>query len=190
MAGVVIPAAIAAAGSLAAGGLNYAGAAGANAMSRSIARDQMRFQRSSNREQMAFQERMSNTAYQRSMADMTAAGLNPILAFQQGGASSPVGGSSAGASGQVQNELGGIASSALDFKRMVEEVKGLSEANKRTKAERELTNVQRTLLESTIPRAMNERKVETTELGKGMSFVDRLMPFFNSGSSVLKRIFK
>lgn len=41
--------------------------------------------------QMAFQQYNSDTAYQRATKDMIAAGLNPMLAYSQGGASTPSG---------------------------------------------------------------------------------------------------
>lgn len=57
-----------------------------------------------------YQTAMSNSAYQRASADMKAAGLNPILAYQQGGASSGPGASASGPSASSGAPSGSAAS--------------------------------------------------------------------------------
>lgn len=63
-----------------------------------------------NRSEQNFAERMSGTAYQRAMKDMQEAGLNPMLAFSQGGASTP--------SPNLENPLRGMGDAATSAVRM------------------------------------------------------------------------
>lgn len=104
-------------------------------------------QRDSNREnvgianrQMEFQANMSSTAYQRAVADMKAADLNPMLAYSQGGASSP-----GGAGAVMQNEMAAGVSSASQFLSM----ENMKAQTAKTEAETDLTR-------ATIPKVTQD----------------------------------
>lgn len=82
----------------------------------------------------SFQERMSSTSWQRGVADMEAAGINPALAYQQGGASSP-----SGAMAQQENVGEEAAGTAVGVRVMQEQMKQIKAQTKAAEAQADKT---------------------------------------------------
>lgn len=115
------------AASVIAGGASLLGGSSANAGNLRVAREQMRFQ-----------ERMSSTAYQRAVEDMRLAGLNPMLSYMQGGASTP-----GGAAPSLDDVVSPAVSSALHARRLGEELRNIRSDTKLNQSQVQLQDVQR-----------------------------------------------
>lgn len=127
------------------------------------------------REQMTFQKEMSDTSYQRSMKDMKLAGLNPMLAYQQGGASSPGGASAAAVTPDMSDAAGGLAASARDAINQKREralmdsqvslqeaqAKAAKSAAMQSAASARAANANANIAEAELPAAQSQSRLET-----------------------------
>jgi len=115
----------------------------------------------SSREQMDFQREMSNTSYQRAVDDMKKAGLSPMLAYSQGGASTPT-----GSMYNPKNELAGAANSAGSAVQASLNA-ALSKAQvEKTEAETELASAQAAEAAARIPTYQSTMDVNQSTITK------------------------
>lgn len=95
-----------------------------------------------------FQQVNADTAHQREIKDLKAAGLNPLLSASSKGADTPSGSMAHFETATATNSLGAAVSSAFEAKRLQNEIKKQTEEIESMKTNRGYTDAQRRKSES------------------------------------------
>lgn len=152
---MVWPAIIGAVGAIGGGLLSQAGSHSAN-------RANVKLQR----EQQAWEKMMSDTAMQRHVADLRAAGLNPMLGMTSGGASTP-----SVAPARVENEnrdLGHSVSSAVAAALTASQIKAANAQAEAATAQARKTNAEAAITEKDVPYSAQNAQMRSENLKSQM----------------------
>ncbi len=139
--------------------------------------------------QMAFQREMASTRYQRTMADMKSAGLNPMLAYKQGGGGVPGGASYTPANIGAAAALGASqgTSSAVAAARAAQERRNLAKQEALLTSQQQLVDTQGSLtvqrnrqLDGDVARSQLDRQIWSSPAGRRI----RMWQQINQGGTV------
>lgn len=192
------------------GGASLLGGMMTNSSNAKRAAEAMEFEARQSKQNLVQQAFMSNTAHQREVTDLRAAGLNPILSAT-GGPGAPVGGGSSGKGIAIPavDSLGNATSSAQAGARNTAELRNIETTNRAIKMKTGLDEAQlwlakdqakKTQQETATEKALTsiyesrakgeavEGEIDSTRYGAALRYIDRGVRAATGAASAFRNI--